>query len=55
MPAETARTIFFVMAAVMWIVWYLGTRFALSRVRPGRAETGPPAGILENHPSAAGC
>ena len=45
MPAETARIVFFVIAAVMWIVWYVGTRFALSRVRPSRPDFGRPEGV----------
>jgi hypothetical protein len=36
MSPETARIIFFSIAAVMWVVWLVGTRFALSRV------SGPP-------------
>ncbi len=48
MSAEMARIVFFAIAAVMWVVWYIGTRFALSRLRPGRAEPGPPADTADS-------
>ena len=40
MSAQTAQIVFFAIAAIMWIVWLAGTRFARSRVRPSRPEPG---------------
>lgn len=36
MTVETARVIFFAIAGVMWLVWIVGTRFALRRLIPAR-------------------
>jgi hypothetical protein len=42
MSPETARIVFFGVAAVMWVVWLVGTRFALSSVSGSPVEGGDP-------------
>jgi hypothetical protein len=52
MSVQTATTIFFAIASVMWIVWLLGARFALSRLRPRGAWPGPEPGGGDLPPAA---
>jgi hypothetical protein len=51
MSPETTRVVFFAITAGMWAVWFVATRFALSRLRPGSAELTDPTG---GGPSSSG-
>ncbi|MHC4199493.1 MAG: hypothetical protein ACYSU0_05835 [Planctomycetota bacterium] len=44
MPIETAQVIFFAVAAPVWLVWLIGTWFALSRLRPSTPRELIPGG-----------